>query len=355
MFGLTRLRAAIAALTVLLTVVSGVLSATGQDPVLRFVVSGLALAGLAWAVSVATEMVGRRVGPGATGVLQSTLGNLPELFVVVFALRAGQVVVAEATIVGSLMSNALLVLGLVIVAGTRVAGGGKMQFHARLPNDTSTLFLLSVFTISVLGVSISQHDRASHHAVAISAVGAIAMLMVYVTWMVHYLRTDPTATADTGQDRPLATSLVPAGVMLLLAGVGSAFVSDQFISALSPAITTLGISQMFAGFVIVAIAGNAVENTVGVVLATKGQNDLALSVVLNSVAQIAAFLYPALVLISLLLSTHLTFALPPLFIVAMALSAVAVWQVIGDGEAYNYEGFALIALYAVLAAVTFYE
>jgi Ca2+:H+ antiporter len=352
MLGLTRRQAAVAALTGLLTVVSGVLSVTDQDAVLRFVVSGLALAGLAWTVSVATEMVGRRVGPGATGVLQSTLGNLPELFVVVFALRAGQIVVAQASIVGSLMSNALLVLGLVIVAGTRSARDGKMQFRARLPNDTSTLFLLSVFTISVLGVSISQHDRASHHAVAISAVGAIAMLVVYGAWLAHYLRTDPTAAVD---DRPAPTSLMPAAVLLLGAGVGSAFVSDWFVSALSPAIVTLGISKVFAGFVIVAIAGNAVENTVGIVLATKGKNDLAVSVVLNSVAQIAAFLYPALVLISLLLSTHLTFALPPLLIVSMALTAVAVWQVIGDGEAYNYEGLALIALYAVLAAVTFYE
>jgi len=228
-----------------------------------------------------------------------------------------------------------------------------MQFHARLPNDTSTLFLLSVFTISVLGVSVSEHDRASHHAVAISAAGAIVMLGVYGAWLAHYLRTDPTAAAV--DDRPAATSLMPAAVMLLGAGVGSAFVSDWFVSALSPAIVTLGISKMFAGFVIVAIAGNAVENTVGIVLATKGKNDLAVSVVLNSVAQIAAFLYPALVLISLLLSTHLTFALPPLLIVAMVLTAVIVWQVIGDGEAYIYEGFALIGLYVVLAAVSFYE
>jgi len=353
MLGLEGRRAAVAALTVLLTVVSGVLSVTGQDPVVRFVVSGVALAGLAWAVSVSTEMVGRRVGPGATGVLQSTLGNLPELFVVVFALRAGQTVVAESSIVGSLMSNALLVLGLVIVAGTRAAADGQMQFHARLPNDTSTLFLLSVFTISVLGVSVSEHDRASHHAVAISAAGAIVMLVVYGAWLAHYLRTDPTTT--TADERPAATSLVPAVIMLLVAGVGSAFVSDWFVSALSPAIVTLGISKMFAGFVIVAIAGNAVENTVGIVLATKGKNDLAVSVVLNSVAQIAAFLYPALVLISLLLSTHLTFALPPLLIVAMVLTAVIVWQVIGDGEAYIYEGFALIGLYVVLAAVSFYE
>jgi calcium/proton exchanger cax len=119
MLGLEGRRAAVAALTILLTVVSGVLSVTGRAPMLRFVVSGLALAGLAWAVSVSTEMVGRRVGPGATGVLQSTLGNLPELFAVVFAPRAGQIVVAESSIVGSLVSNALLVLGLVIVAGTR--------------------------------------------------------------------------------------------------------------------------------------------------------------------------------------------------------------------------------------------
>ena len=106
---------------------------------------------------------------------------------------------------------------------------------------------------------------------------------------------------------------------------------------------------------IVAIAGNAVENAVGVVLAWKGRSELAIAVVKNSVAQIAAFLFPLLVLISLLLAHALTFALSPVYVGALALTALAVWQVTGDGEAVAFEGWALIALYVILATLTLYE
>src|SRR5256885_1048951 len=149
---------------------------------------------------------------------------------------------------------------------------------------------------------------------------------------------------------------LPVAIALLtIAGVGSAFVSDWFIAALDPAIKSLGISKAFAGLVIVAIAGNAVENVTGIVLAHKGQSDLAISVVKNSVAQIAAFLFPALVLVSLLFSTQLTFALAPVYIGAMLLTVIAVWQITGDGEANTFEGLALIGIYVIVAGIALYE
>ena len=135
-----------------------------------------------------------------------------------------------------------------------------------------------------------------------------------------------------------------------LAGTGAAFVSDWFIAALDPAVRELGISKEFAGLVLVAIAGNAVENATGVILAAKGQSDLAISVVKNSVAQIAAFLFPALVLVSLFFKHRLTFQLAPVYIGALLLTALAVWQITGDGEAAEFEGAALVGLYAVLGA-----
>jgi len=124
---------------------------------------------------------------------------------------------------------------------------------------------------------------------------------------------------------------------------------------LSPAMDQIGVPKAFAGLVIVAIAGNAVENTTGVVLALKGDADLAISVVKNSVAQIAAFLFPALVLVSLLFETPLTFSIAPVYIGALLLTALALWQITGDGEATKFEGVALISLYVILAVLTFYE
>src|SRR5690348_17984072 len=114
-----------------LTAAAGIARYAGAPAVLAFVVAAAALAGLAWIVSFATEQVGARFGPAVTGVLQSTLGNLPEFFIVVFALRAGEVVVAQTSVVGSLFANALLVLGAVIIVGAR--RDGVMRFRARLP------------------------------------------------------------------------------------------------------------------------------------------------------------------------------------------------------------------------------
>jgi Ca2+:H+ antiporter len=342
-----------------LTVIAGAANYGQWAAVPRFAVATLALAGLAWVVSFATEQLGERFGPAVTGMMQSTLGNLPELFVVVFALQKGELVVAQTAIVGSIFANAMLVLGLVIVVGALRAPDGVMRFSHRLPRDTATLLLVTVFIIVLLGLSLASHDPASHHVDAISAVGAVSLLVVYLAWVVPYLRADklPGAEDETLMSERAGPrlSLRLTLVLLFVAGVTSAFVSDWFVNGLEPAIVQLKISQAFAGLVIVAIAGNAVENTAGLVLAWKGRSDLAISVVKNSVAQIAAFLFPLLVLISFLLTTTLTFALAPVYIGALLVMALAMWQVTADGEAAAFEGWALVALYVILATLTLYE
>jgi Ca2+:H+ antiporter len=358
MAGMSPRQAAVVAAIAVLSVVVGVLDRTGANAVLRFVVAAAALAGLAWIVAFATEAIGASFGPAATGVLQSTLGNLPELFVVIFALRAGELVVARASIVGSLLANALLVLGLSIMAGAIRARDGVMRFSRHLPNDTATLLLLAVFMIVLLGLSDSVGDRASRHQTTISAIGAVCLLVVYVAWLYGYLRHGGGAEAAEGEVAKAAHHGLPlrvAVVLLAFAGVGAALVSDWFVAAIDPAAESLGLSKAFVGLVIVAIAGNAVENVVGVVLAWKGDSELAISVIKNSVSQIAVFLYPVLVLISLLFTTHLTFVLPPVYIGALGLMAIAVWQITGDGEATLFEGAALVATYVIVATLTFYE
>jgi Ca2+:H+ antiporter len=352
MAGITRREWIVMAVVALFTVLAGIGRYAGWAPLVAFGAATVALAGLAYVVSFATEQVGERFGPAITGVLQSTLGNLPELFIVIFALRAGQIIVAQTSIIGSLLANALLVLGLVIVVGSRKAPDGLMRFSKRLPNDTATLLLVCVFIIVIVAVSLAAHDPASHHVQSISTIAAIALLVVYLSWVIPYLRADESPDAPHGGPR---VALPAAIVLLAIAGIGSAFVSDWFIHALEPAIEKLGVSQAFAGLVIVAIAGNAVENFTGLVMASKGESDLAVSIVKNSVSQIAAFLFPALVLISLLFTNSLTFAMAPVYAAALALTALSVWQITGDGEAAEFEGWALVAIYVVLAAVTLYE
>ena len=355
MFGLSGRTAGLFAGILGLCVVAGALHFADVSPVAVFLVAAGALAGLAWVIGIATETVGSRFGPALTGVLQSTLGNLPELFVVLFALAAGEVVVAQTSILGSLFANALLVLGLSIVAGSLTARDGVMRFRKRLPNDTATLLLLTVFIIVLLGLSDTVGDRASQHAVAISAVGAVCLLAVYAVWLLSYLRSDRGGEPALEEGAHVPFSFATGLVVLAVAGVGAALVSDWFVDALDPAVAALGISKAFTGIVVVGIAGNAVENIVGITLAAKGRSDLAISVIKNSVAQIAAFLFPLLVLMSLFFEHRLTFVLSPVYIGALALTAIAVWQITGDGEAVAFEGWALVAIYIVLAVLTFYE
>ncbi len=358
----------------LLAAVARYVSAFGH--IAAFVIAGIALAGVAWIVSFSTEQVGERFGTAATGMMQSTLGNLPEFFVVIFALNAGEKVVAETAILGSILVNALLVLGLVIIVGAMRTPDKVMRFNPRLPNDTATMLLIASFIILLVALADGANDSASHHIQAISVVGAVAILAAYAVWVHQYLTTTPTAAEGSGQAAPADAG--PAGgradagpapesgtaprvstatslILLGLSGLAAAFVSDWFVHALEPTIRTLGISRSFAGLVIVATAGNAVEHAVGVVLAAKGQSELAISVVKNSVAQIAAFLYPLLVLVSLLTATTLTFALTPVYTGALLGTAVIVWQITGDGEATPFEGAALISAFVILATVAAFE
>src|SRR5512132_1769293 len=267
MAGLTRTERIVIAAIVAATALAGIAHYADWAPLLAFALATVALAGLAHVVSLATEQVGERFGAAATGLLQSTLGNLPELFVVIFALRAGEVVVAQTSIVGSIFANALLVLGLVIVVGARQAPDGMMRFRPRLPHDTATLLLVTIFIIVLVGLAHATHEPAARHEREISAIAAVALLGVYLAWVVPFVR------GEAAQERTReSTSPVPLAVaigLLAAGGAGSAVVSDWFIAALRPTIDQLGVSEAFAGLVVVALAGNAVENVAGIVLAHK--------------------------------------------------------------------------------------
>ncbi|MGH2835495.1 MAG: sodium:proton exchanger [Solirubrobacteraceae bacterium] len=353
---MSRFQRAMLALVVVLAALAAVgRYVSGIPDIVAFILAALALAGMAWTVSFATEQVGMRSGPAITGVLQSTIGNLPEFFVVLFALQARDKTVAETALVGSILVNALLVLGLVLVTGSTRERGGVMRFSARLPNDTATLLLVASLTIVLVGLVTSSHDPAGRHVQVVSIVGAAALLIVYGIWMCQYLRGDraPDAAGEVAETPRISTRMAVS--LLVAAGVGSAFVSDWFVHALEPTIHQVHLSQTFAGIVIVAIAGNAVENAAGIYLAYRGKHDLAISVVKNSVAQIAAFLYPLMVLVSVFTASHLNFALAPVWIGALIGTAILIWQITGDGEATPFEGAALIAIYIVLATVAGFE
>lgn len=334
-----------------LCVLAGLARYGGWNSVLAFVVSAAAVAVLASLVGLSVEQLGDRFGPGATGVLQSALGNLPELFICIFSLKAGLVDVVRAALVGSILANLLLVLGLAfLVGGLR---HGTQQLGSERARTIVVLMLLSVTAMAIPSIAHEVHSPAAAHEVPFSVIVSIVLLVLFALSLPFSLRKEKPVDGQPAAPSHLEEPRWPVALaigLLALAGVLAAFVSDWFVTALEPAMDSLDISQAFAGLVIVAIAGNAVENVVGVQLAARGQSEYAFSVILNSPLQIALVLAPVLVLVSQVFGlASLTLVFGPMLVVALVLSILLAALIAIDGESTWLEGATLIALYAVIA------
>lgn len=313
---------------------------------------------LAALVGRCVDALGSRLGSGATGVVQSALGNLPELLVGVFALRAGLVTVVQAAIIGSVLANAVLVLGLAFLAGG--LRHGPQRFDSQQARLTAVQLLLAVAALAVPSLARSLDTPAAAHVDTLSTVTAVVLLLVFLLALPASLRHSGPSGAPPGGAALLDAAPAPRGFArstgtavagLLATSLAAAAVSDWFVAALTPALQATHVSQAFAGLVVVAIAGNAVENLVGVRLMWRGRPDYAVSVILQSPLQIALVLAPALVLLSHVLGgAVLTLALPPLLLAAVTLGVVVAVFVVADGESTWLEGAALVGLYVIIAS-----
>lgn len=335
-------------LSVSFTVCAGLAHFGGWNSVLTFLIAAAAVGVLAAVVGHSVDQLGDRFGAGATGVLQSALGNLPELFICLFSLRHGLVDVVRAALVGSILANLLLVLGLAFIAGG--LRHGPQQLGSHRARTVTVLMLLSVTALSIPSVAYWIHTPASNHEDALSIVVSVLLLALFALSLPASLRRDADEVQSAGvHEHPRWPVWLAIG-MLAAAGVLAAFVSEWFVDALQPAMHTLNISEVFAGLVVMAIAGNAVENFVGIQLAAKGQSAYAFSVVLNSPLQIALVLAPLLVLISQFAGmAGLTLVFSPMLVVALLLAVVLTAFISFDGESTWLEGATLVVLYGIIA------
>ncbi len=330
------------------TVITFALRVAGADPVAVFVAAGIALAGLAAVVGDGTDQLGHRLGPGATGVLQSALGNLPELFISLFALKAGLVVLVQTALIGSILANSLLVLGLAFVFGG--LRNGVQRFGAEPTRMIATLLVLAVAGLTIPTLATAPGAPDAGHARDLSIIVAVVLLAVFAASIPFSVRGGPGASAMAPRVEREWPLRVAIGV-LAVAGLTAAFASDWFVEALRPSMASLGLSEAFVGLVIVAIAGNAVENVVGVQAAIRNESDLAISLILNSSLQVALAMTPVLVLASLVIGgPMLTLVVPPFLIGALGLAAILGALAVFDGESTWLEGLALVGLYVIIAA-----
>jgi Ca2+:H+ antiporter len=338
-----------------LTIGAGALDLHPVGTILPFVAAGAALGALAGLVGTSVDALGDRLGAGATGVLQSALGNLPELFVCLFALHAGLGDVVRGAIVGSILSSVLLVLGLAFVVGG--LRHGAQRFPAPAARDLSLLLLLSVSALMLPALTSALHDPAAEHEVAFSRVVAILLLLLFALSLPAALSRRDQQGSGEGSDDEAGAGRWPLWLaigLLAASGIAAGFVSDWFVTALTPAMDALHLSQEFAGLVVVAIASNAVENVMGVQLAAKDRADYALSVILQSPLQIALVLAPVLVLVAPLVGASFTLVLSPLLVAVLALAVLVTVVVVFDGQSTWLEGSALVALYGICATAFFW-
>jgi Ca2+:H+ antiporter len=334
-------------------------------PLVAFGAAVIGLAAGAIAVSDATERLSHRLSPAATGVVQSTLGNLPELFLAVFALQAGLVEVVAAALVGSVLGNALLVLGVAfLVGGVR---HGHLRFSAAANRLYATELLLGVAALIVPFLATQPGEPDFGHAEELSAIVSIVLLVLFAASVPFSLRlaeAGPGARPEVESGEETAAGAArnggapPLGQTLLLLGASagaSAFVADWFVDALEPAMASIGMSEAFAGLVVVAVAGNSVEQLAGITAAYKNRADLSLSLILNSALQIVLFLTPVIVLLSFLLApAPLTLIFDPLLLGTLIVTVLLVFVIVTDGEANAFEGAMLVGLYAIIGAAVWF-
>jgi len=342
----------------LLVPVSWTLDLVLGPGVVVFVVAGIAIIPLAWFLGLGTEELGKHAGPGVGGLLNATFGNATELIIAIFALTRGLTEVVKASLTGSIVGNILLVLGLsMLVGGLR----HKSQSFSREASGIQVAMLV----VAVIGLlmpalyvlSAEAKGGVSPLTLEEISVGIAAILVVaYVLGLLFSLRThrDIFNPITEVEDRPRWSKRFALIVLVVSTGL-VALESEILVESLEPARTALGLTDLFVGVIIVAIVGNAAEHGSAVLMAYRNKMELSVAVATTSTTQVALFVAPALVFVSLLTVRPMTLDFEIFELASLALSTAVVSAVVSDGRSNWYEGALLVMVYAVIAVAFFFH
>jgi Ca2+:H+ antiporter len=310
----------------------------------------------------ATEELAARAGPGIGGLLNVTFGNAPELIIALFALGAGLQEVVKASLVGSILSNILLVMGASMLWGGRRR---ERQRFARTAANTQALMLMlacaalvmpAVFELIIGGSLPAPNVERRHYAgdlEEMSLLVAVVLLGTYVAGLVFSLKTHRDVFNPVDEEEHAAAWTVRRSVLVLAAaGVAVALMSEILVGSIEAASHGIGLSTFFISVIVVAIVGNAAEHWVAVYFADRDKMDLSVNIAIGSSAQIALFVAPLLVLCSFFAGPYpMALVFNGLELAAILLAVLIANQVTHEGESTWFEGLQLLAVYAVLALV----
>ena len=327
----------------------------GYDlPLLVFFLSALAIVPLAKYIGEATEELSARTSAAAGGLLNATFGNVTELLIGFFALRAGLIEVVKASITGSIIGNLLFVLGLsMLVGGIK---NKRQSFNRTGAQTNSSTMFLAVIALTMPAIFLLTAPATSSRIIEnMSVVVAAVMLLVYGSSLWFSLRTHKHLyTTEVAAYEP-RWSTGRSLLILLGSTVAVAWMSEILVGTIEPVVVRFGWTQLFIGVIVVAIVGNVAEHVSAVMVAFKNRMDLSLQIAIGSASQIALFVAPLLVLMSLWLVQPMSLVFNPFELAAIFMSVMITNLVIQDGESNWLEGIQLLMAYAIMAVVFFFH
>ena len=309
----------------------------------------------AW-IGHATEQLAHRMGPTYGALFNATFGNFAELVIAIFAIRAGLPDVVRASFAGSVLGNLLFVAGLSMVAGGYNRGMLKFNALAAESQDGQMILATAAVLVPALFFRTTQHNRELIHAVSIGT--AVILIVSYGLGLLFAFKTHAeqlsAAAVEPPPDAEKPWPLRRVLVVLFIASALMAVVAEGLVHAVREAGHAWGMNEVFMGFIVIAIVGNAAEHSTAVVLAMRNQMDTALNIAMQSSVQIALFVTPVMVFLSYPLGHPLDLLFTPFEILACTLGIAIFAYLVMDGETNWYEGVQLLAVYAIIAVALYF-
>jgi Ca2+:H+ antiporter len=287
------------------------------------------------------------------GVLNATFGNAAELITTIFALAAGLTEVVKASIIGSIIGNVLLVLGVSFLIGG--LKNGTQKFSATIAGANAGMLAIVAAALALPTIFVTtEAQRGGGSPTTLSIEVGVVMLVLYVLYLIFFFRhPEGTAAAEEHEVPPFGAKASLA--LLLVATVAVAYVSEAFVGAIEPLVEEVGISALFVGVILVPIVGNIAEHVVGVQIAYKNNMDFSMAVSLGSSLQVALLVTPILVFLGPLLGHPLDLVFTPLELGALAVAVILTGFIALDGKSNWLEGAMLCGVYAIAALAFFFS
>jgi len=326
-----------------------------KEESLIFLTSVLAIVPLARIMGYTTKEISLQTNPTVSGLFSATFGNAIELIIAILALRAGLIQVVQASLIGSIIGNILLLVGLSIFTG------GLRFKNQRFNNETiavsSTMLIIVVAGLAIPSVYYVLTPTGPHIQTLSSAV-AVVMALIYLAGLFFSLRThkdlfDASDEIKATLEKPTMNRRL-AALILFITIVVASVESQLLVGTIEHAAHAIGISQIFIGLVVIAIITNIAEISTAVHFSVKNKLDVSIEIGLSSAIQIALFVVPILMLISSVFNFGFSLVFTPFEILAVMLAVLIVNYLSADGRCNWLEGAQLISVYSIIAIAFFF-